>query len=82
MPLSSAAPGYVIAQEHEEQWGHVGIVVRTEAGILATLSVNSMTTPKGVVTQNDWGFRPPGQNGESPGDPAVVVRRYVGNLIH
>ena len=78
-PVSGAAPNDVIAQEHGS-WGHAGIVVRSMDGSLATVSVNSTTNPAGMVTRNNWGFRP-GGNGEGPGDPAPVVRRYVGDLI-
>jgi hypothetical protein len=79
MPVSSAKPGDIIAQQHNEQgpYGHAGVVV-TWKGKLQTVSVNSTTTPKGIVTRNDWGFRPRGGNGEGPHDPAPVVRRYVG----
>jgi RHS repeat-associated protein len=73
-PLAEAQPGDVIAQAHGN-WGHVGIVV--EPGL--TVSVNSKTDPKGIVTRNPWGFRPRGQNGESSSDPAPVVRSYTGS---
>ena len=79
-PVSGAAPNDVIAQQHGA-WGHAGIVVRTMDGSLATVSVNSTTNPAGMVTRNDWGFRPTGGNGEGPHDPAPVVRHYVGDLI-
>lgn len=76
-PLSQAKPGDVIAQQHNQQgsWGHVGIVVAPGT----TVSVNSTTKPAGLVTRNDWGFRPRGQNGEGPKDPAPVVRSYTGS---
>ena len=67
-PLSEAKPGDVIAQEHGDTWGHSGIVV----GPGQTVSANAIEG--GTVTQNDWGFRPAGQNGESSKDPAPVVR--------
>jgi len=76
-PLSQATRGDVIAQQHNQHgsWGHVGIVV----GPGRTASVNSTTNPPGLVTVNSWGFRPTGQNGEGPHDPAPVVRSYVGS---
>lgn len=83
MPLSQARPGDVIAQEHGDKYGHVGIVIAPNQ----TISVNSKTHPAGIVTNTDWGFRPRlpygpdglGQNGEKPTDPDVVVRRYMGD---
>ncbi len=72
-PSSQAQPNDVIAQEHGD-WGHSGIVV----GPGQTVSVNSTTNPAGIVTENNWGFRPTGQNGEGPNDPAPVVRTYIG----
>lgn len=50
-------------------------------GSLATVSVNSTTNPPGMVTENNWGFRGRGGNGEGPNDPAPVVRHYEGDLI-
>ena len=76
MPVSSAKPGDIIAQAHGA-FGHAGVVVLWN-GKLQTVSANSTTIPKGIVTRNDWGFRPRGGNGEGPNDPAPVVRRYVG----
>jgi RHS repeat-associated protein len=73
LPISAAEPGNVIAQEHGD-WGHSGIVVAPGQ----TASVNSTTNPEGIVTQNDWGFRPRGQNGDGPNDPPPVVRQYTG----
>ena len=67
-------PGDVIAQAHL-RFGHVGIVVAPTL----TVSANTAVKSAGIVTQNNWGFRPYGQNGERRGDPAPVVRRYVGN---
>jgi hypothetical protein len=75
-PLPAAKPGDLIAQAHGE-FGHSGVVV-SQNGKPQTVSVNSRTTPEGIVTQNDWGFRPRGGNGEAPNDPAPVVRTYVG----
>ncbi len=43
-------------------------------GKLATVSANATGSYGGQITQNDWGFRPAGQNGESATDPAPVVR--------
>jgi RHS repeat-associated protein len=68
-PLSEAQPGDVIAQAHGD-FGHSGIVVAPGQ----TASVNTAGTYGGQITQNDWGFRPAGQNGESKTDPAPVVR--------
>ena len=79
MPLSAAQPNDVIAQQHGN-WGHAGVVVMGPGGTLQTISVNSTTSPAGVVTMNGWGFRPAGQNGEGLNDPAPVVRQYVGDL--
>lgn len=76
MAVSSAKPGDIIAQAHGA-WGHAGVVVMWN-GKLQTVSVNSTTNPAGIVTRNDWGFRPRGGNGEGPNDPAPVVRRYIG----
>jgi RHS repeat-associated protein len=73
-PVADAQPGDVIAQGHGD-YGHAGIVVGT--GL--TISVNSTTSPEGMVTKNNWGFRPTGQNGEGPGDQAPVVRSYTGS---
>jgi hypothetical protein len=73
MPVSQARRGDVIAQGHG-RFGHVGIVVAP--GL--TVSANTAVSPQGIVTQNNWGFRPWGSNGERPGDFAPVVRRYVG----
>ena len=72
-PLSEAQAGDVIAQAHGN-FGHVGIVVAPGS----TVSVNSTTNPAGIVTQNSWGFRGSGQNGEGPKDPKPVVRSYTG----
>jgi RHS repeat-associated protein len=69
-PLSEAKPGDVIAQEHGDTYGHAGIV----AGSGETVSANATGNYGGQITQNDWGFRPAGQNGESSTDPAPVVR--------
>ena len=69
-PLSEAKPGDVIAQEHGDVYGHAGIV----AGPGETVSANATGNYGGQITQNDWGFRPAGQNGESSTDPAPVVR--------
>jgi RHS repeat-associated protein len=76
-PVSEAQRGDVIAQEHNEKgdWGHVGIVIWPGS----TVSVNSLTHPEGIVTENDWGFRPAGQNGEVPTDPPPVARSYIGD---
>ncbi|MGO9270721.1 MAG: RHS repeat-associated core domain-containing protein [Terriglobia bacterium] len=69
-PISQAQPGDVIAQEHGNVYGHAGIVV----GPGETVSANATGNYGGQITQNDWGFRPAGQNGESSTDPAPVVR--------
>ena len=53
---------------------------RTES-LFYNFRLNSTTNPAGIVTRNDWGFRPRGGNGEGAGDPGVVVRRYVGDSI-
>lgn len=66
-PASQAQAGDVIAQAHGS-WGHAGVVVAPGQ----TVSVNSTTNPAGIVTQNNWGFRPTGGNGEGPHDPAPV----------
>ncbi len=71
--LAQSQAGDVIAQAHGT-YGHAGIVV----GPGLTVSVNSTTNPAGIVTRNNWGFRPRGQNGEGPHDPAPVVRSYIG----
>jgi len=76
-PLTEAAPGAVIAQEHGETGGHVGIVVSV-AGTLQTVSASTAVTPAGKVTLSNWGFRQAPYNGEGPHDPAPVVRIYVG----
>jgi hypothetical protein len=73
-PLSEAQPGDVIAQEHGDTYGHSGIVATGSDGNLATVSANATGSYGGQITQNDWGFRPAGQNGESSTDPAPVVR--------
>jgi RHS repeat-associated protein len=70
-PVSEAARGDIIAQQHGE-WGHCGVVVAPGS----TMSVN--TDAGGVVQKNSWGFRPFGQNHEGPGDPPPVVRHYIG----
>ena len=71
-----AQEGDVIAQQHNSDgpWGHVGIVV----GPGQTVSVNSSVQPAGLVSNNDWGFRPPLLNGEAATDPPPVVRTYLG----
>ncbi len=75
MPLAEAQPSDVIAQEHGPVYGHVGVVVRKGR----TVSAYGEVRPQGLVLENDWGFRTEaGANGESGGDPAPVVRRYVG----
>jgi RHS repeat-associated protein len=74
LPVTQAQPGDVIAQAHGE-FGHTGIVVAP--GL--TVSANTAVSPPGLVTRNDWGFRPSGGNGESPNDPPPVVRRYEGD---
>jgi hypothetical protein len=74
MPVCQAKPGDVIAQAHGPSYGHSGVVV----GPGETVSVNSTTNPAGIVTRNNWGFRPRGANGEGPNDPAPVVRSYTG----
>jgi hypothetical protein len=86
-PVTSAAPGEVIAQEHGPEGGHAGIVVMNLDGTLATASANTAVKPEGVITQNDWGLRRGplnadgvGPNGEHAGDSAPVVRRYVGEV--
>ena len=73
-PLSEAQPGDVIAQEHGDTYGHSGIVATGSDGNLATVSANATGSYGGQITQNNWGFRPAGQNGESSTDPAPVVR--------
>jgi len=75
-PVSEARPGDVIAQQHNKDgpWGHVGVV----AAPGQTVSVNSAVQPEGLVTNNNWGFRPAGENGESANDPPPVVRHYTG----
>jgi hypothetical protein len=69
-PLSEAQPGDVIAQAHGDTYGHSGIVVAPGE----TASVNTYGDYGGKITVNEWGFRPAGQNGESPTDPAPIVR--------
>ena len=78
MPLLAAQSGDVIAQQHGQNGGHSGILALSDTGGLLTVSVSSVTNPAGTVVMNNWGFRPGG--GEGPGDPAPVVRRYVGTL--
>jgi RHS repeat-associated protein len=73
--VGEAQPGNIIAQQHGK-WGHSGIVV----GGSLTASVNSTTQPAGIITINNWGFRPKGENGESEKDPEPKVRRYLGNI--
>ncbi len=80
MSVALAVPGDVIAQAHGN-FGHVGIVA--DPG--QTVSVNSTTTPEGIVTENNWGFRSGalnanglGGNGEHLGDKPPVVRKYIG----
>ena len=41
-----------------------------------TASANAKTTPAGIITVNDWGFRAAGGNDE--GASKVVVRHYMG----
>jgi hypothetical protein len=77
-PLSEARPGDVIAQQHGNG-GHAGMIVwNPDQGKLLTVSVNTADKIPGLVTQNPWGFREPPYNGEKPGDPAPVVRHYIG----
>ena len=72
--VANARPGDVIAVgHHDDNEGHVGIVVAPGQ----TASANALTHPAGIVTINNWGFRPGGQNEEHGGD-SVVVRHYVG----
>lgn len=75
-PISEARPGDVIAQQHNKDgpWGHVGVV----AGPGQTVSVNSAVQPEGQVTNNNWGFRPAPNNGESATDLPPIVRHYTG----
>ena len=75
LPLSEARPGDIIAMgHHDNEQGHVGIYMGN--GMVA--SVNSTTTPRGIVTINDWGFRGLGNNDEHKGDNPPVVRRWIG----
>jgi RHS repeat-associated protein len=75
MPVSSAQPGDIIAQQHGN-YGHSGIVVSLTPG-RQTASVNTANPANpGIITVNDWGFRPSG-NGGGPNDPAPVVRRCM-----
>jgi RHS repeat-associated protein len=69
-PLSEATAGDVIAQGHGDVYGHAGVVI----GPGETASANATGSYGGQITQNDWGFRPAGQNGENSKDPAPVVR--------
>jgi hypothetical protein len=63
----------VIAVGHNyDAEGHVGIVVSPGW----TASANARTTPAGIITVNNWGFRPAGANDE--GGSTVVVRHYLG----
>jgi hypothetical protein len=71
--VANARPGDVIAVGHTyDAEGHVGIVV--SPGWSA--SANAKTTPAGIITVNNWGFRPAGFNDE--GASSVVVRHYLG----
>ena len=71
--VANARPGDVIAVGHtHDAEGHVGIVVSPGW----TASANAKTTPAGIITVNNWGFRPAGANDE--GGSAVVVRHYLG----
>ena len=79
MPVSAAAPGDVIAQQHGEHGGHAGIVVEGDYGGLYTVSVSSRTQVPGTLVMNSWGFQASG-NGEGPGDSAPVVRQPVADL--
>jgi len=76
-PLSEARLGDVIAQQHGDG-GHAGVLVYGDKGELATASSNTAQAPKGIVTVNNWGFRPRLQNGESEKDPFPIVRHYLG----
>jgi len=71
--VANARPGDVIAVGHTgDAEGHVGIVVSPGW----TASANSTTTPAGIITVNNWGFRSAGYNDEGGG--TVVVRHYLG----
>jgi RHS repeat-associated protein len=71
--VANARPGDVIAVGHtHDAEGHVGIVVSPGW----TASANSRTTPAGIITVNNWGFRSAGYNDEGGG--TVVVRHYLG----
>jgi hypothetical protein len=71
--VANARPGDVIAVGHTyDAEGHVGIVVSPGR----TASANAKTTPAGIITVNNWGFRPAGFNDE--GASSVVVRHYLG----
>src|SRR5271165_3831494 len=53
--VANARPGDVIAVGHNyDAEGHVGIVVSPGW----TASANARTTPAGIITVNNWGFRP------------------------
>jgi RHS repeat-associated protein len=73
-PVSEARRDDIIAQQHNTggPYGHAGVVYAP--GV--TISVS--TKHGGIVEMNAWGFKPRGQNGENPGDPAPVVRHYLG----
>ena len=72
--VANARPGDVIAVGHNyDAEGHVGIVVSPGW----TASANANTSPAGIITVNNWGFRPAGQNQE--GGTSVVVRHYLGD---
>ena len=76
LPLSEARPGDIIAMaHHDDADGHVGIYM----GNGKVASVNFNTTPRGIVTINDWGFRGLGNNEEHLGDAGPVVRRWIGD---
>ncbi len=67
-----AERGNVIAVFGGLSHGHVGVVdisgtIGNPGGL--TISVNSNTRPAGIVTNNDWGFRP---------GSTAVVRIYNG----
>jgi len=69
-PLSEARADDMLAQAHEDGGAHVGIVALVD-GKLQTVSANAHYA--GMITVNDWGFRP-NNNGEGDNAPAPVVR--------
>ena len=54
-------------------------IVVKYGGKLMTVSASTKVSPAGKITLSEWGFQKAPLNGERPGDPAPVVRIYVGD---